>query len=168
MKYFKPVVFVVLVFLSLISSYANIIRLNLPYNDQGRYFDEERSIVYHEQSIFSFGFFTIVLLLLTLLIGILILRSLKVKADIQDFKMNYKISPLNIFAGIVLVVMIYSLIFPDPKFGTLVIVYLIPVIIVCLVLDYILQKLIKKYLITCIVEFVIVVLFVLLNSPVLN
>ena len=33
-----------------------IFHYNLEYNDMGRYFDEEASVVYHEQAIFPYGF----------------------------------------------------------------------------------------------------------------
>ena len=33
-----------------------LFRYNLEYNEMGRYFDEEESVVYHEQAILSYGF----------------------------------------------------------------------------------------------------------------
>lgn len=39
---------------------------HLPYNEEGRYFDESNSLVYHEQSVLVYGFLSFLLLLLVI------------------------------------------------------------------------------------------------------
>ena len=77
--------------------------------------------------------------------------------------MTYKLTPLNFFAGLVLGVLIVNFIDPDPKWGNLVIMYLLPVIIISLVIDYIIQKISKRYLLIFLIELVMVIVFILLN-----
>jgi hypothetical protein len=47
-------------------------RLSLPYNSEGRYFDEEKSLVYHQQVVWVYAI--IFFLLLVISCGITILR----------------------------------------------------------------------------------------------
>lgn len=44
-------------------------RLRLPYNSEGRYFDENASLVYHQQAVFFYGLLAAVFIGLTLLIA---------------------------------------------------------------------------------------------------
>lgn len=50
------------------------------YNEGGRYFDEESSLVYHEQSVLGYGFSTFILFLLLIWVGKWILNT-KRKAE---------------------------------------------------------------------------------------
>ena len=67
--------------------------------------------------------------------------------------MKYKITPLNIFCGISLVVAIYCIIKPGTwGFGYVVGIYLLPLIALILGFDYLLQNIILNYLKLIIVE----------------
>lgn len=44
-------------------------RLTLPYNEMGRYFDEDASVVYDKDAILFYGFITLVLFIITIVIG---------------------------------------------------------------------------------------------------
>lgn len=47
----------------------------LPYNEEGRYFDEANSLVYHKQSVLGYGFSAFILLLLFIWVGKWILNT---------------------------------------------------------------------------------------------
>lgn len=60
--------------------------------------------------------------------------------------MKYKITPINIFSGLLIVISIYGALFPGPMgFGLLLGIYLLPFGLLGFFLDYIGQKRIKKY-----------------------
>ena len=63
--------------------------------------------------------------------------------------MKYRPTPLNIVCGLAIGLAIYSGIKPGPEgWGFLLTIYLIPVIIVGLLIDFVLQKFLKKYFLT--------------------
>ena len=67
--------------------------------------------------------------------------------------MKYRPTPLNIVCGVTIGLTIYVAIKPGPEgWGFLLTIYLIPIIIVGLLVDFILQKFIPKYLLTFVVE----------------
>lgn len=47
------------------SGWIFIKRLLLPYNSEGRYFDAESSVVYHQQAVIVYGLLFFILLLMT-------------------------------------------------------------------------------------------------------
>ena len=77
--------------------------------------------------------------------------------------MVYKLTPLNFFAGLVVGVLIVNFIDPDPKWGNSLVIYLLPVIAVSLVVDYFIQKTSKHYLLTFLLELLLILIFLLLN-----
>jgi len=67
--------------------------------------------------------------------------------------MKYRPAPLNIVCGLAIGLAIYSAIKPGPEgWGFLMTIYLIPVIIIGLLADFILQKFLSKYLLTFVIE----------------
>ena len=67
--------------------------------------------------------------------------------------MKYRPTPLNIVCGLAIGLAIYSAIKPGPEgWGFLMSIYLIPVIIIGLLVDFILQKFLPKYLLKLIIE----------------
>lgn len=63
--------------------------------------------------------------------------------------MKYRPTPLNIVCGLAIGLAIYSALKPGPEgWGFLLTIYLIPAIIIGLLVDFILQKLFPKYLLT--------------------
>jgi hypothetical protein len=64
-----------LFFLTTIIGVTFINRSTLPYNAEGRYFDPETNIVYHQQSIGVYGFVTVVLLVSTVISGYAAFKS---------------------------------------------------------------------------------------------
>ena len=67
--------------------------------------------------------------------------------------MKYRLTPFNIICGLATGLAIYSAIISGPEgWDFLLTIYLIPVIIVGLLIDFILQKIISKYLVTVIIE----------------
>ena len=70
--------------------------------------------------------------------------------------MKYKITPLNIFCGISLVIAIYFIIKPGTwGFGYILGIYLLPLIALILGFDYLLQNIFRNYLKLIILEFLI-------------
>jgi len=80
--------------------------------------------------------------------------------------MEYRLTPLNIFCALLIGLEIVFFSFPktleNEHYGYQHI-YLIPVILVGLLIDYILQKLIKKYSWLLLVESVLIATTILLN-----
>lgn len=67
--------------------------------------------------------------------------------------MKYRPTPLNVVCGLAIGLAIYSAIKPGPEgWGFLLTIYLIPVIIVGLLVDFFLQKSLSKYLLTSGIE----------------
>jgi hypothetical protein len=67
--------------------------------------------------------------------------------------MKYRPTPLNIVCGLAIGLAIYTAIKPGPEgWGFLMTIYLIPVIIIGLLIDFILQKFLPKYLLTFVTE----------------
>jgi len=77
--------------------------------------------------------------------------------------MVYKLTPLNFFAGLVVGVLIVNFIYPDPNWGNSLVIYLLLVVIVSLIVDFIIQKTSKHYLLTFLLELAMIVIFLLLN-----
>lgn len=67
----------ILLLLFIFNGYFFLKTYHLPYNDQGRYFDEESSLVYHEQSVPIYGFSTFILLLLLIWVTKWMLNTMK-------------------------------------------------------------------------------------------
>jgi hypothetical protein len=80
--------------------------------------------------------------------------------------MKYRLTPLNIFCALLVGLEFVFFVFPqtlkNEHYGYQH-VYLIPVILVGLLIDYILQKLIKKYSWLILIETITIVLTILLN-----
>jgi len=80
--------------------------------------------------------------------------------------MKYRLTPLNIFCILLIGVEIMFFAFPktlkNEHYGYQHI-YLIPVILIGLLIDYILQKLIQKYFWLLIVELILITAIILLN-----
>jgi len=80
--------------------------------------------------------------------------------------MKYKLTPFNIFCGVLVGLEIIFFAFPETvknqTYGYQHI-YLIPIILVGLSIDYILQKIIKKYYWLLLFELVILAITILLN-----
>jgi len=80
--------------------------------------------------------------------------------------MKYKLTPFNIFCGVLVGLEIIFFAFPETvnnqTYGYQHI-YLIPIILVGLSIDYILQKFIKKYYWLLLFELVILAITILLN-----
>lgn len=80
--------------------------------------------------------------------------------------MKYKLTPLNIFCALLVGFEILLFVFPqtlkNEHYGYQYI-YIIPVILVGLLIDYILQKLIKKYFWLILLETIIIASTILLN-----
>ena len=80
--------------------------------------------------------------------------------------MKYKLTPLNIFCALLIGLEIVFFAFPktvnNQAYGYQH-VYLIPVILVGLLIDYLLQKIFKKYLLLILTEAIIIVSTILLN-----
>ncbi len=68
---------VILLLLFIFNGYFFLKTYHLPYNDQGRYFDEESSLVYHEQSVPIYGFSALILLLLLIWVSKWMLNTMK-------------------------------------------------------------------------------------------
>ncbi len=67
--------------------------------------------------------------------------------------MKYRPTPLNIVCGLAIGLAIYSAIKPGPEgWGFLMTIYLIPVIIIGLLADFILQKFLSKHILTFVIE----------------
>ena len=80
--------------------------------------------------------------------------------------MKYKLTPLNIFCALLVGLEIVFFAFPETvnnqTYGYQHI-YLIPIILVGLLIDYVLQKIFKKYLWLILTEAIIIVSTILLN-----
>lgn len=63
-------------------------RTKLPYNSQGNYFDIESATVYHEQAGISYGFLSVVFLLLTVLLVLALILTHTKKRDVNKSKEN--------------------------------------------------------------------------------
>lgn len=50
---------------------------NLEYDEMGRYFDEENSVVFHDQDLIGLGLFTVIFLVLLMMLGWWTWRTLK-------------------------------------------------------------------------------------------
>jgi flagellar biogenesis protein FliO len=46
-----------------------VFRYQLEYNEMGRHFDEEDAVVYHEQAVLFYGFFSLISFIALILIG---------------------------------------------------------------------------------------------------
>ena len=67
--------------------------------------------------------------------------------------MKYRLTPLNIVCILLIGLAIYSAIKPGPEgWGFLLTIYLIPVILIGLLVDFILQKCLTKYLLVFVIE----------------
>jgi len=80
--------------------------------------------------------------------------------------MKYRLTPLNIFCSFLFGLEILFFVFPESLKNEHYVyqhVYLIPVILTGLLIDYILQKVIKKYSLLLVVEIIFIATTVLLN-----
>ena len=71
------VILVLLMFLMVFFSWEFFTRYNLPYNEMGRYFDEENSVVIHEQTLPFFGFLALLFLVLSVVSAFWIFKTIK-------------------------------------------------------------------------------------------
>ena len=78
--------------------------------------------------------------------------------------MKYKLSPLNFFSAIVFGALLVTIFVPDPMWGNRLKIYLVATIIVAMAVDYLFQRYMKKHSVTCIIEAVMILLFLILNS----
>ena len=69
----------VLTILTAICGLAFLNRLTLSYNSEGRYFDENKMIVYHQQSIIGYGFLTFIFLMATIFFAYWTIQKFKLK-----------------------------------------------------------------------------------------
>lgn len=82
--------------------------------------------------------------------------------------MKYKLSPLNIFAVFLLSLGVISFIDPDDQHGGLLLMYLIPAIVIGLFIDVIMQFFLRNYFLICVIEMILILIFIILNSNILN
>jgi len=82
---------------------------------------------------------------------------------------NYRSTPLNIASVCVIVVSICAAIFAGSHSeNVFLIVYLVPVSLLGLVIDLVLQIFLKRYLWLVVVELILLLLVIALNSPLTN
>jgi hypothetical protein len=81
--------------------------------------------------------------------------------------MKYQVSPLLLFSAIVLGILIVGIVDPFPAWGTKVIWYLTPVILVSIAIDVLIQKFSKNHFYTCIIEAILILFFIIAASQVL-
>jgi hypothetical protein len=83
--------------------------------------------------------------------------------------MKYRLSPINIFVGISVVALLLSPLFANSDFGGLVLlVYLFPIFIFGMLIDFVLQIFSKNHRRTIIIELVIIIVVLMLNATMFN
>ncbi len=70
---------IILFVLTILFAWTFVNRWTIPFNSEGNYFDENTSVVYHEQSVLIYGLITISLLLFTALTGFFARKKFKIK-----------------------------------------------------------------------------------------
>jgi FtsH-binding integral membrane protein len=81
--------------------------------------------------------------------------------------MKYQVSPLLLFSAIAFGALMVVIFVPDPKWGSMAIYQLISVIIVSLAIDFTIQKFSKSHMWTCIIEVVMILVFLIIIANVL-
>jgi hypothetical protein len=81
--------------------------------------------------------------------------------------MKYQVSPLLLFSAIVLGILIVGIVDPYPAWGMKVIGYLTPIIIIPIAIDVLIQKFSKNHFYTCIIEAILILVFIIVAAQVL-
>jgi hypothetical protein len=74
------IIIAALIFFCVLLTKDLLFRINLPYNEMDRYFDEATGVVYHFQTIISIAFYLLICILAIVLV-IIIQRLIKRKID---------------------------------------------------------------------------------------
>lgn len=80
---------------------------------------------------------------------------------------NYRVSPLLLFAALIVGALIVGLVDPYPQWGNKVILYLSPAILLTLGIDFVFQKYIKSNAVLWIAESIVIVIALAVTSQVM-